>query len=1270
MSNINFSINIDTGGTFTDCLACDPEGNSISRKILSNSTIRGKIIEWKGSNIIGVDESWDLSTDILKGYIFKIIQKEHIEIFVDSYNPLTKVITLDKEIPDSLYGEELGFELSTQEEAPILGARLITQTPLNKKLPAIKMRLGSTKATNALLEKKGARVALFVTSGFKDLLRIGTQQRPDIFALNVIKPELLTREIIEVKERLDSRGDVLKPMNVANLKFAINYLINQGIRTAGIALMNAYKNPMHEKRLKTFLLAHGFTDVSVSSELSPQIKYLQRMETTLVNAYLDPVLNKYLKNIVGVITSGSLHVMSSAGGLIRSDEYQSKDSLLSGPAGGVIGGVSVGKDSGYSKLITLDMGGTSTDVARYDSKFDYCFELEVGDAHIMSPALSIETVAAGGGSVCYFDGYNLRVGPESAGAFPGPACYGAGGPLTITDVNLLMGRLDGRQFNIPVYPDKAKEKLRELIDHIYSVSNQKLGKEEVLQGFLQIANEIMAGAIKKISVTKGYDPGDYTLVAFGGAGGVHSCAIAQNLGINIIILPKDSGILSAYGISRAGIERISENQLLMNFFEIADDLKIYFNNLEQDAIKKLELEGFKPGEIKIKHRFVFMRFKGQDAVLEVEYINKNQLLEDFENFYRRIYGHWEKNNKIEIESVRVIASAGEIENIKKRVKTADEYYPEPEDYINTFLENRWKKVPVFVRNNLNPGARINGFAIILDNHSTAVVEKDWEIIIDNNNTGIITILDETVKPLIKTKALRKENKEVELELFTNRFMAIAEHMGSMLQRTALSVNIKERLDFSCALLNRDGKLVANAPHIPVHLGSLGVCARSIIEKFKMSPGDTIITNHPRYGGSHLPDISLITPVYTNNSQLIGFVINRAHHAEIGGISPASMPANAKNLEEEGVIIEPFKLVNNGITNWKRLENLLRDSTYPSRAVYYNITDVKAALAANRFGEQELSDLVNAFGYEKVSLYMDLLKKHATDMITQTLKRIPSGVYSAEEFLDDGTPLKVRIEIKDGKCVIDFSGTAPVHPGNMNANEAIVNGVVIYVLRLLIDEPIPLNDGILEPVRIILPVGMLNPEFPDDPKKCPAVVGGNVEVSQRLTDTLLKAFKVVACSQGTMNNVMFGNDNFSYYETICGGCGAGPGFNGASAVHHHMTNTRITDPEILEHRYPVRLERFSIRSDSGGNGKFKGGNGVERQFTFLEPVFLSVLTQHRKNRPYGLNGGESGKEGLQFVVGKNGKMTKLRSIDMKDIKAMEGLIIITPGGGGFGKHSEK
>jgi len=1269
MSNTNLNISIDTGGTFTDCLACDTEGNSISRKILSNSTIRGKIIEWKGSNIVRVEESWDLTGDILKGYLFKILQEEHTEIYVDSYNPVTKVITLNKELPDNLYGKELGFELSTQEEAPILGARLLTQTPLNKKLPVFNMRLGSTKATNALLEKKGARVVLFVTSGFKDLLQIGTQQRPDIFALNVIKPQLLAREIVEVKERIDSQGRILKAMNVESLMPVIRDLIDQGIRTVGIALMNAYKNPIHEKKLKTFLLVHGFTDVSVSSELSPQIKYLQRMETTLVNAYLDPVLNKYLKNIEGVITSGSLHVMSSAGGLIRSDKYLSKDSLLSGPAGGVIGGVAVGKDSGYSKLITLDMGGTSTDVARYDSKFDYCFDLEVGDAHIMSPALSIETVAAGGGSVCYFDGYNLRVGPESAGALPGPTCYGAGGPLTITDINLLMGRLDGRQFNIPVYPDKAKGKLEELIKQIYSATNLKRKKEEVLQGFLQIANEIMARAIKKISVAKGYDPRDYALVAFGGAGGVHSCAIAQNLGINTIILPEDSGILSAYGISRAGIERFSENQLLMNFDKVADDLKKYFNKLAQDVIKKLEFEGFTPDEIIIKHRFAFMRFEGQDAVLEVEYINKNQLLEDFEKLYRRIYGHWGKDNRIEIESIRVIASSGEIEYVKKE-KAADEYYPEPVDYINSFLGNSWEKVPIFVRNNLNPGARINGFAIILDNHSTAVVEKNWRIIIDNNNTGIITVLDETAKPLINTETYRKENREVELELFTNRFMAIAEHMGSMLQRTAISVNIKERLDFSCALLDSDGKLVANAPHIPVHLGSMGVCVRSIIEKFKMGPGDTIITNHPRYGGSHLPDISLITPVYTNNNQLTGFVINRAHHAEIGGISPASMPANAKNLEEEGVIIEPFKLVDNGITNWKKLENLLRNAPYPSRAVHYNITDVKAALAANRFGEQELFELVNIHGHEKVSLYMDLLKKHAKDMITQTLQKIPSGVYIAEEFLDDGTPLKVRIEVKDGKCIIDFSGTAPVHPGNMNANEAIVNGVVIYVLRLLIGEPIPLNDGILEPVRIILPVGMLNPEFSDDPKKCPAVVGGNVELSQRLTDTLLKAFNVVACSQGTMNNVMFGNDNFSYYETICGGCGAGPGFNGASAVHHHMTNTRITDPEIIERRYPVRLEKFCIRSDSGGNGKYKGGNGVERQFTFLEPVSLSVLTQHRTNRPYGLNGGESGKKGKQFVVGKNGKMIKLRSIDMTNIETGESLIIKTPGGGGFGKYIEK
>lgn len=1269
MSITKYDINIDTGGTFTDCLAYDVNGTRIARKVLSNNTIRGKIIDWKGSKTVRVDESWELATDIIKGYRFKILQQEHPEVFVHSYDPDSKLLVLDNNLPGDLHGKKFGFELSTGEEAPILGARLITQTPLGKQLPPNKMRLGSTKATNALLERKGARVALFVTRGFKDLLRIGTQQRPDIFALNVIKPKLLTEEIIEVKERVDSHGEILEALNVGNLKPVVDDLVKRGIRTAGIAFMNAYKNPVHESMFKDFLLDGGFIDVSVSSELSPQIKYLQRMETTLVNAYLDPVLNKYLKKINSVLTEGSLLVMSSAGGLIRSDEYRSKDSLLSGPAGGVVGGVAVGKDSGYSKLITLDMGGTSTDVARYDRKFDYRFELTVGDAHILSPALSIETVAAGGGSVCYFDGYNLRVGPESAGAFPGPACYGAGGPLTLTDVNLLMGRLDGRQFNIPVYPEEAKEKLEELIELVYIKSNEKRKKEEILQGFLRIANEIMAGAIKKISVAKGYDPREYALVAFGGAGGMHSCAIAENLGIHTIILPEDSGILSAYGISRARIERFSENQLLMDFIEVADNLDTYFDKLEKDAKNKLEREGFKAYETETKHRFAYMRFKGQDTSLEVEYKNKNQLLEDFKNIYSRIYGHWEEDHEIEVESVRVIAANVETERSRK-LKTTDEYYPEPEDYIDTFVADKWEKVPVFIRNKLRPGARLKGFAIILDNHSTAVIEKGWKLLVDSNNTGIMTVLDETPDPLSETGFLSKENREVELELFTNRFMAIAEHMGSMLQRTAVSVNVKERLDFSCALLNNKGELIANAPHIPVHLGSLGVCTRTVLSEFHMGPGDTIVTNHPRYGGSHLPDITLITPVYTKNNLLIGFVVNRAHHAEIGGICPASMPANAKNLEEEGVIIEPFYLVKAGNWNLVKLENLLKEAPFPSRAVSENMSDVKAALAANRYGEQQLTRLVDIHGYKKVLLYMDMLKKYATGRISETLQKIPAGVYRATEFLDDGTLLQVKIEVKDRTCIIDFSGTAPVHPGNMNANEAIVNGIVIYVLRLLIGEPIPLNDGILEPVKIVLPAGMLNPEFPDDPKKCPAVVGGNVELSQRLTDTLLKAFKVVACSQGTMNNVMFGNDNFSYYETICGGCGAGPGFNGASAVHHHMTNTRITDPEILEHRYPVRLEKFSIRSDSGGNGEFKGGNGVERQFTFLEPVSLSVLTQHRKNRPYGLNGGGSGKAGMQFVVRKNGIMIKLQSVDMISIETGDGLIIKTPGGGGFGKVIEK
>lgn len=1261
---LTYDITIDTGGTFTDCIARDSMGKIYKQKVLSNSTLRGRILEWIDRKTIRIEENWGLEKNIFNGFLFRIMKDKHAGVQVKSFDPQQKILILSKELPQRLLNKTLTFELVSEEEAPILGIRLITQTSAGEPLPEIRIKLGSTKGTNALLEKKGARILFFVTNGFRDIIEIGTQQRPDIFARNVQKPEPLYETVVEVDERIDSDGKILKPLDITSLEERIKGLVELGFDTAAVAFMNSYKNPDHEKRFKKYLQKSGFRNVSASFELSSLIKFLPRAETTVVNAYLFPVVRNYLEQVAGRVKRDSLYVMTSAGGLISSPAYQPKDSLLSGPAGGVVGASAVGRQSGFDHLISFDMGGTSTDVARFDNEYEYKFELEIGDAHIFSPSLAIETVAAGGGSVCCFDGFKLCVGPESAGAYPGPACYGAGGPLTLTDINLLAGRLDTRQFGIPVFPDESESCLEVMIGEVFMITGKKPAKEELIHGFLQIANEIMASAIKKISVSRGYDPSAYTLVAFGGAGGLHACAIADLLNIPKILMPADAGLLSAYGLGSAIIERFAEKQLLIAYEKISGRLDMEFAELENEALRKVENEGVERKDIEVRMKAVYLRFKGQDSSLEIPFNSKLQALQDFQKKYEDIYGHWSADRQIELESLRVIASAKKPET-KKKEMVPDAYIPDYKYQIRSYVMDEWKEAPVYFRDELRPGAVIEGFALLLDKHSTSVVDEGWQLLIDQNDSAILN--QKMDEPAERQNLPDQERlKEIELELFTNRFRSIAENMGSQLQRTSLSVNVKERLDFSCAILDSEGRLVTNAPHIPVHLGSLGLCVRTLRENFIMSPGDTLVTNHPKYGGSHLPDITVVTPVFTENEQLIGYVVNRAHHAEIGGIRPASMPPDAANLAEEGVIIDPFFLVWNHLPDWEGMKKILETAKYPSRSVEENLTDLNAALAANRLGMRSLVDMTTEHGLEKIVHYMDMLREHASGKMKKTLQKISNGIYYSEEILDDGTPLRVRIEVKDQSCRIDFTGTGPVHPGNMNATSAIVNGVVIYVLRLLIDENIPLNDGILEPVELVIPKGLLDPDFPDDPFACPAIVGGNVELSQRLTDTLLKAFGILACSQGTMNNVLFGNDHFSYYETICGGCGAGNGFHGASAVHHHMTNTRITDPEILEHRYPVILQRFERRHNSGGKGAWQGGDGVIRELVFLEPSTLSILTQHRVIKPYGLMGGEPGQTGEQYIIRKNGSQVSLGSVDGYEIEAGDHFVIKTPGGGGYGK----
>ncbi|MCU0470322.1 MAG: hydantoinase B/oxoprolinase family protein [Arcicella sp.] len=1257
-----FQISIDTGGTFTDCVATDNLGNHYRTKILSNSTIRGEITEQISPKRFKIKQSWYLKRDILKDYLFLILRTT-FQSTVKYFDIQNAILEIEDELPESFENQSISFALTALEEAPVLGARLITETALNESFPPLKMRIGSTKGTNALLEMKGAKTAFLVTKGFKDLLVIGNQARPDIFALQILRPEPLYHRVIEIDEQIDSQGNILRGLNENPFEELLQSFKNQGVESIAICLKNAYKNNIHEKKIAKICKQY-FQFVNISTELSKQIKFLDRAETTVVNAYLSPIISQYLQRIIQKLPEQDLKVMTSAGSLVNADAFYAKDSLFSGPAGGVVGASVIAQQANYQQFIAFDMGGTSTDVARFDNGFEYQFAQKIGNAHILSPSLAIETVAAGGGSICSFDGYKLSVGPESAGATPGPACYGAGGPLTITDVNLLLGRLDTKQFSIPVFPEKAKQKCLEVLQNTV---NQDVDCS-VLEGFRQIANEKMAEAVRKISIAKGYDLQNFALVAFGGAGGLHACGVAEILQIKTILLPKDAGLLSAFGISKAKVERFVEASILEVFtIQVHQSLEKKFSEMQEEVFQQLIYDGVSAENLEVKTKLLFLRFKGQDSSIKVEMADFETIISAFKEKYTSIFGHWVDNREIELESLRIIASeksnsSDAIPNIENLYQ---QYIPKPAHFSEAWVNNQWQKIPVFIRDDLKIGAVIQGFALLLDRFSTTVIEQHWEFSIDKHGAGILkNISKEILENPNNQNEIEQQNERAGLELFTNRFMSIAENMGVLLQRTALSVNVKERLDFSCALLDAQAELIANAPHIPVHLGSLGVCVRSVLEHISIQKGDVVITNHPKFGGSHLPDITLVSAVYSVDNELIGYVANRCHHSEVGGIRPASMPPYSSNLAEEGVVIPPMYLVKNGQVCWDDITQVLTNALYPTRSLSENLADLNAALAANKNGEIALMNMVEKYGINQVHHYMKLLKDYSTQKTTERLLKFGTGIYQATERLDDDSLLQVKVEIADNECIIDFSGSTKTHKGNLNANVAIVNSVVVYVLRLLLNEKIPLNDGILKAVKLIIPSGsILNPDFSDNPQECPAVVGGNVELSQRLTDTLLKAFGVTACSQGTMNNFLFGNANFGYYETICGGSGAGDGFAGTSGVHTHMTNTRITDAEVFELRYPVQLNRFEIRENSGGKGKFNGGNGIIREVTFLEPVEVSLLRQHIKQTPYGLQGGEDGLSGSHYLQKANGDLVVESefSVEKGDI-----LSILTPGGGGFGK----
>lgn len=1258
---------IDTGGTFTDCLALDPLGAGRRAKVLSTGCIRAEIAEILSPEKVRLRVRPDWVDDFPAGARLRTADSTHGGVRISAFRAREAIIECEGTAPIEPGLCEIDFGV----EAPVLAAHLATRTPLTAPLPPMQLRLATTRGTNALLERRGARMALFITAGFADLLRIGTQQRPDLFALDIFKPQPLHDAVVEVDECIDARGDVLRNMDAARLRHEAANLVADGITTAAVALKNSYMNDAHERLVEGILREAGFTHITRSGAVAPLIRLLPRAETALVDAYLAPIIGGYLSRIAQRITSRATTMLTSAGGLTAASSYRPCESLLSGPAGGVAGAAAVARSLGEHAVLSFDMGGTSTDVARWAGDFEYIFEHTVGEARLLAPALAIESVAAGGGSVCWFDGHRLRVGPHSAGAAPGPACYGCGGPLAITDVNLLLGRVDATRFQVPLHGAAAEARCTELLAQVRAATGDAITRAQLLAGLLAIANQHMADAIARISLRRGFDPAEHALLAFGGAGGQHACAIADLLGIDRIILPADAGLLSAAGLFDARIERFAQRQVLRLFDELsAGEVAAIVTDLEREACDLVRAD--MPGDesIAVRRRLVEMRLLGQDSTLTIEFDDEASLTGRFTGQYVSIFGS-EPAGRIEIESIRVIASTLASSSAVPQPPRGEAGHAMPPRTINMPSGEVRIAALVIDRESIAPGAVIAGPALIVDDHSTAVVEAGWSV--RTAECGHLVVerggaaeMHATIgRTSSRACACASESSPAALELFTSRFRAIVQDMGELLRRTAQSTNVKERLDFSCALLDADARLVANGSHIPVHLGAMGCCVRAVRQALAMQPGDVIITNHPAFGGSHLPDLTLMTPVH-DGDDLIGYVANRAHHAEIGGTRPGSMPPAAHSLIEEGVVIPPSHVARRGRIDWSPVRRLLEAGPYPSRQVEMNLADLSAAFAANRHGAAALLRLAHEHGRDKVAHFMTALRRQAAEQMRNALERFGDGEFRAVEPLDDDSTLAVAITISKGSARVDFTGTAPTHTGNLNATPAIVHSAVMYVLRLLVNEPLPLNEGLLDDVEIILPPDtILNPRFDADPARCPAVVGGNTETSQRLVDTLIKALGLAACSQGTMNNVLFGNSRFGYYETICGGAGATATRDGADAVHTHMTNTRITDVEMLEHRYPVRVERFAIRRGSGGRGEHRGGDGAVREITFLEPMSLSVLTQHRARAPFSMRGGAPGAPGRQRLLRADGSITNLAPVDAAEVAPGDRLLIETPGGGGWG-----
>ncbi len=1225
---------IDRGGTFTDIIARAPDGTLAARKLLSENPR-----SYRDAAVQGIREHLDLKTG----------------------DP----------IPAGVIGE---------------------------------VRMGTTVATNALLERKGDPTALVITRGFRDALEIGYQARPKIFAKAIIKPELLYSDVVEIDERVLSDGVVERPLDETQLRQQLETLRAKGLQAIAIVFMHAWRYPEHERRAAEIARALGFAQVSVSHEVSPLIKLVGRGDTAVVDAYLSPILRRYVEQVAGELdierTGARLMFMMSSGGLTAAELFQGKDAILSGPAGGVVGMAETGVAAGFPRVIGFDMGGTSTDVAHFDGSYERAFETEVAGVRMRAPMMLIHTVAAGGGSILHFDGQRFRCGPDSAGANPGPKAYRNGGPLAVTDANVMVGKLAPDLFPSIFGPGRNEPLDAEAVRAAFTAMAAEVGggktPEQVADGFITIAVENMANAIKKISVQRGYDVTRYALNCFGGAGGQHACLVADSLGMTTILVHPFSGLLSAYGMGLADI-RASRQQAVEGAFDETGRAALIDAGarLGAEAAAEVAGQGVPVGGIKVFVR-AHIRYAGTDTALEVEAFvipgepkaregDPDQRSQDwipfpsaslrpgttsdiapldalqtaFQRAHRQRFGFIDETKPLVIEAVSVEAIGGGAKFGEAEHEVLKRPLPAPAKRTRFYSGGAFHDASVYTRDQLFPGAAVAGPALIIEPNQTIVVEAGWRAEVTAKDYLVLA----RVVPLNRMMAVGTKADPVMLEVFNNLFMSIAEQMGLTLQNTAYSVNIKERLDFSCAVFGADGALCANAPHMPVHLGSMDESVKAIIrQNAVVNPGDVFVLNAPYNGGTHLPDITVCTPVFDKAGQeLLFWVASRGHHADVGGVAPGSMSPLATHIEEEGVYIDNLKLVDRGRFLEADIVRAFTTAKYPVRNLVQNMNDLKAQIASNARGQQELEKMVETFGLDVVKAYMGHVQDNAAEMVRRVLDRLHDCSFTYP--MDQGCEIKVKVTVDKAarRATVDFTGTSPQRADNFNAPMPVTRAAVLYVFRLMVDDEIPMNAGCLRPIDIVIPKqSMLSPEYPA------AVVAGNVEVSQAVTNCLFGALEAMAASQGTMNNLTFGDDTYQYYETICSGSPAGPGWHGTSGVHVHMTNSRLTDPEILEFRFPVVLEDFHIRRGSGGRGQWNAGDGTKRTIRFRQTMECAILSAHRKVRPFGMAGGAPGELGRTEVRRLSGVVEELQACDQTVLQAGEAVTVVTPTGGGYGK----